>query len=392
MKALDVFASVAQPNGQPLAATVLQLECFSLQAADWVVVGQAATDGQGQYRARVEMPLSDESTAPQVRLSLGGASGSRVLSEGGRISYAPRTGLLSIDFGKLTALPEPVTLQPATADKRFKSIAATQVMGMAATARPLIQPLAATPVTAAPITAAPVLRPDLKPADTPIRTVEVDSPVLLSLRSQLDTTKLDLANLSTAHQATQVELNKTLAERATLQVQVQNLEKDRLRLSGELEAVKARPVLGNVVGLQTLTQDLQGQFSRAQTSIASTDSGMRLGDVRIKLRGKIGPDGQFQLPTAEELLKPDASHVLDEVDLGLHAPEAAAVDLTVPVPQLARLTESAARQVLQSLGLRLETATGAAQDGFATGQAVRQAPLAGARAARGSAVLVVFAQ
>jgi hypothetical protein len=150
--------------------------------------------------------------------------------------------------------------------------------------------------------------------------------------------------------------------------------------------------LGNTVQLHSLTQDLQSQFSSAQASMAKTDSGMRLGDVRIKLRGKLGPDGQFQLPRAEDLLKPDASNVLDEVDFGLLAPEVSAADLNVPVPNLARLTEGAARQVLQSLGLRLEAAVGTVQEGFVSGQAMRQAPAAGGQAVRGGTVLVVFAQ
>jgi len=397
MKALDIFATLQTEQGQPLAGTVVQLECFSLQAADWVVMGEGKTEAQGQLRIRVEMPLSDEATAPQVRLTLAAAPAQRVLAEGGRISYAPRTGLLSIDFGTLSTLAQPVPLQPATADRRFRAVASPQMMGVSAAARPLFQTTGATTAAA---TSTPlretIARPVLTPADTvtsPIRTIDLDtSPVVLNLRNQLDTTTLDLASIRVQHTEAQTKLNLVQVERDKLAQQVGTIERKNLDLIKELEAIKVRPVLGNTVQLKSLTQDLQSQFSGAQASMAATDSGMRLGDVRIKLRGKLGPDGQFQLPRAEDLLKPDASQVLDEVDFGLLAPEVSAANLNVPVPHLARLTEGAARQVLQSMGLRLEAAVGTVQEGFVSGQAMRQAPAAGGQAVRGSTVLVVFAQ
>lgn len=408
MNALDIFATLHTEQGQPLAGTAVQLECFSLQAADWVVLGDGKTEAQGQLRIRVEMPLSDEAMAPQVRLTLAAAPAQRVLAEGGRISYVPRTGLLSIDFGTLSTLDQPVLLQPATADRRFRAVALPQMMGVSAAARPLFHSRASATAATAAATAAVAAtatatalregatRPVLGATEvviTPIRGLELDtSPVLLNLRSQLDTTKLDLANITSLHTEAQVKLNLVQGERNSLADQVKTLQADRVQLNAQLEALKVRPVLGNVVQLQSLTQDLQSQFSSAQASMAKTDSGMRLGDVRIKLRGKLGPDGQFQLPRAEDLLKPDASNVLDEVDFGLLAPEVGAADLQVPVPNLARLTEGAARQVLQSLGLRLEAAVGSVQEGFVSGQAMRQAPAAGGQAVRGGTVLVVFAQ
>lgn len=396
MKALDIFATLQTDQGQPLAGTVVQLECFSLQAADWVVMGEGKTEAQGQLRIRVEMPLSDEATAPQVRLTLAAAPAQRVLAEGGRISYVPRTGLLSIDFGTLTTLAQPVPLQPATADKRFRTVASPQMMGVSAAARPLFQTTGATAAATATPLRETLAKPVLTPADTvtvPVRAVDLDtSPVVLNLRSQLDSTKLNLANITTLHTDAQTKLTMVQGERDSLAKQVGLIERKNLDLVKELEAIKVRPVLGNTVQLKSLTQDLQSQFSGAQASMATTDSGMRLGDVRIKLRGKLGPDGQFQLPRAEDLLKPDASQVLDEVDFGLLAPEMGAANLNVPVPHLARLTEGAARQVLQSLGLRLEAAVGSVQEGFVSGQAMRQAPAAGGQAVRGSTVLVVFAQ
>ena len=400
MKALDIFANLQTDQGQPLVGTLVQLECFSLQAADWVVMGEGKTEAQGQLRIRVEMPLSDEATAPQVRLTLAAAPAQRVLAEGGRISYVPRTGLLSIDFGTLTTLAQPVPLQPATADRRFRAVASPQMMGVSAAARPLFQTTGVATATAA--TATPlretvaITRPGVTPADTvavPIRGVDLDtSPIVFDLRKQLDSTQLNLINISKQHNEVQTKLNLVQGERDSLAEKVGTIERKNLDLVKELEAIKVRPVLGNVVQLQSMTQDLQSQFSSAQASMAKADSGMRLGDVRIKLRGKLGPDGQFQLPRAEDLLKPDAHNVLDEVDFGLLAPEVGAADLNVPVPNLARLTEGAARQVLQSLGLRLEAAVGSVQEGFVSGQAMRQAPAAGGQAVRGGTVLVVFAQ
>ncbi|TDM06093.1 MAG: hypothetical protein C4K60_15675 [Ideonella sp. MAG2] len=398
MKALDIFANLQTDQGQPLVGTVVQLECFSLQAADWVVMGEGKTEAQGQLRIRVEMPLSDEATAPQVRLTLAAAPAQRVLAEGGRISYVPRTGLLSIDFGTLTTLAQPVPLQPATADRRFRAVASPQMMGVSAAARPLFQTTGVATATAAtPLREnVAITRPGVTPADTvavPIRGLDLDNnPTVIDLRKQIATKELDLTGITKQHAEVQTKLNLVQGERDGLAEKVGTIERKNLDLIKELEAIKVRPVLGNVVPLKSLTQDLQSQFSSVQASMANVDNGMRLGDVRIKLRGKLGPDGQFQLPRAEDLLKPDANNVLDEVDFGLLAPEVGAADLNVPVPNLARLTEGAARQVLQSMGLRLEAAVGSVQEGFVSGQAMRQAPAAGGQAVRGGTVLVVFAQ
>ncbi|MDZ7812677.1 MAG: hypothetical protein U5L74_05980 [Ideonella sp.] len=228
MKALDIFANLQTEQGQPLVGTVVQLECFSLQAADWVAMGEGKTEAQGQLRIRVEMPLSDEATAPQVRLTLAAAPAQRVLAEGGRISYAPRTGLLSIDFGTLTTLAQPVPLQPATADRRFRAVASPQMMGVSAAARPLFQTtgvVTATATTATPLRDTVVInRPGLTPADTvavPIRGIDLDtSPVVLNLRSQLDTSKLDLASIRVQHTEAQTKLNLVQVERDNLAQQV----------------------------------------------------------------------------------------------------------------------------------------------------------------------------
>jgi hypothetical protein len=181
-----------------LAGTVVQLECFSLQAADWVVMGEGKTEAQGQLRIRVEMPLSDEATAPQVRLTLAAAPAQRVLAEGGRISYAPRTGLLSIDFGTLSTLAQPVPLQPATADRRFRAVVSPQMMGVSAAARPLFHTTGATTTPLRDTVA--ITRPGVTLADTvtvPIRGVDLDNnPTVIDLRKQIATKDLDLTGIT----------------------------------------------------------------------------------------------------------------------------------------------------------------------------------------------------
>jgi succinyl-CoA synthetase beta subunit len=54
-------------------------------------------------------------------------------------------------------------------------------------------------------------------------------------------------------------------------------------------------------------------------------------------------------------------------------------------------TETAARQVLASLGFRTDAIAGGSAVGFVTRQAIRQAPAGGTSSPRGSTVLVVFA-
>ncbi len=437
MKTIELFAQVHTASGQPCQGLAVVLESFALATAVWQPVGQASTDAQGQLHLKLALPTAGAAHAPLVRLVLAGEPADRVLATGGRVVYAPRTGLLTVDMGAVTLLDEHAAA-PASTQRRLKGVG-LRLAGVAtpaiAVAKPaglvgvpikpigtLIDPVVVAPVApavTAPVAAAgtlttidPAVLQNLQNLQTvnaaqqlqlrqlTDQTVALQTTVdLVTQRAnaadaQVETLRLNLASLQDQNLATTKTLQLTQSDAASLREQVASLALENKGLKDAL----AQPAVGvattpRVANLQSLTSDLHTQFNSASLNLIQSGAGMQLGDVRIRVRGKIGADGSFQLPGVDELAKPGVSEGLDEIDVSLGgAPGTAAADPTVNVPDLNRLTESAARQVLQSLGLRLDIATGLREEGYASGQAMRQQPRATLKAPRGSQVLVVFAQ
>lgn len=429
MKTIELFAQVHTASGQPCQGLAVVLESFALATAVWQPVGQASTDAQGQLHLKLALPTAGAAHAPLVRLVLAGEPADRVLATGGRVVYAPRTGLLTVDMGAVTLLDEHAAA-PASTQRRLKGVG-LRLAGVAtpaiAVAKPAglvgvpIKPIGTLidPVVVAPVAAAgtlttidPAVLQNLQNLQTVNATQQLqlrqltDQTVALQTTvdlvtqranaadAQVETLRLNLASLQDQNLATTKTLQLTQSDAASLREQVASLALENKGLKDAL----AQPAVGvattpRVANLQSLTSDLHTQFNSASLNLIQSGAGMQLGDVRIRVRGKIGADGSFQLPGVDELAKPGVSEGLDEIDVSLGgAPGTAAADPTVNVPDLNRLTESAARQVLQSLGLRLDIATGLREEGYASGQAMRQQPRATLKAPRGSQVLVVFAQ
>lgn len=148
------------------------------------------------------------------------------------------------------------------------------------------------------------------------------------------------------------------------------------------------------VTIAALATNLGAQISQAQETINAQRGALSLASVRVHVKGVV-EDGatKMTLLNAAELAKPDAASGLAGVDLDFQRPAAPPPPTgAVQVPDVRRLTEGAVRQILHSIGLRLEVVKGPpGSGGVAPGQASLQAPAAGGRAERGSAVTVVFA-
>lgn len=201
--------------------------------------------------------------------------------------------------------------------------------------------------------------------------------------------------------AREVELQTEL-ERQRVSVHQRDLQLDELRNSlqsaeQKLNAAESanaaiREQVAGQQPLQEVAAAIGDQLYKVNES-AVEPRGYRLTRVQLDLKGTLSKDGTISMPTAAELADKKVAEALQNIRLELAPESAAESGNTVAVPDVQGLTESAARRVLRSVGLRLESVTQAVPSGHRTpiGQSFLQAPTAGSTLARGSSVLVTFA-
>jgi PASTA domain len=418
VKAIEAFVELVDADGAPRVSVAVTLQHFRLSDSVWVHLASVTTDDAGKARLRVPMLADDAGSAPALRLVRADTDPVAVLSEGGRTVYAASTGILSVEFG------------------RIRTIDSTEAPALVPRFRPAAQTLGGIPAVAAPTVAAQfddTLATRLAVGrgvflGTARTRVEADTLVaernravleatqkendLRDLRTKLDSERVRAENAEAlaraaaspnnpALQTFQVRLDKLNTEKADItakfqarerELDIANTEREQLRKEAERKAAQVAAFEAEkkqVVPIATLATNVQSQIAAAQN--ANAENGlMRISGIKIKVRGKLGDNGAgITLPGNDAVIE-NAGGTLDEVAFEIDAPDTTAIP-TVPVPDVIRLTETAARQVLASLGFRADAIAGGSAPGFVTGQAVRQSPAGGTPTPRGSTVLIVFA-
>lgn len=392
MQTITGIAVIKRNDGTPAEKLGVRMQVFTLASGKWSVIASAQADAEGKVTIMGPLALPDDGPAPQVRLVR--ATGTAILSEGGRISYDAASGALSIEFGEIVDFgQETVTTVPI--DTQFAGLRHVIGGGPAAIrfgARGAGGLAAATAASGA--AAAAESEPQ----------VAILSRRVFERESTINALQLDLANEKKvterleANVARIPELERMVAEKATVESALQaergkivQLESRIGQLIGENERLAApKP---KTIAMSAMAANIGAEIKAAQDTMNAQAGGLALASVRINLKGLV-EDGATKVtfPDAKDL-RPEVTGALTNVDLEfLGRGDPPPADTNVTVPDLRRLTESAVRQVLHSLGLRLDPVTGpAGAGGVASGQAALQAPEQGARIGRGSSVTVVFA-
>lgn len=420
MKRITALARIVDQQGAARRSLKVRLQVFSLSQAAWTDVAAGLTDQAGNLRLTAQLELPDDRPAPNLRLLR--AEGEAVLSDGGPIQYARDT--LTVQFGEIQDLGEQ-TVAPIVIGGRFRGDIG-RIGGVA------------TPVAGAAVReggAADVQALNLKVAAEAERARDLQTRLdaVTRERETLATTRLpkleaDVAALTRekerlsgeAARIPQLEsrLDSVTREKEQLTVEARrvpelegriatlNQEKSRLQaeasrvreMERKLEEAKAeRERLSapteKKVEVSAVATNLGAQINQAQRTIREQPGSLALSGVRIRFKGLVEDAGnKVTLPGMGDLEKAEAAGALADVDLDFAAETAPSAPDMVEVPDVRRLTEGAVRQVLHSLGLRLDAVQGpAGAGGVAAGQASLQAPAAGERTGRGSAVTVVFA-
>lgn len=423
MKAIEAFAELVDAEGAPRVGLAVTLQHFRLADAVWVALASVTSDTTGKVKLRVPMAADDAGSAPGLRLVRADSDPADVLSEGGRTVYAAATGVLSVEFGRIRVIDatEAPLLVP-----RFRAAAQTLGGIPAAIVAPARDGPQFDDTIARRLAVGLGGRVALGTAVTRLETdklvAEKNAALLVATQRETDVRELNTRLLAERQRADAAEslvraasspnnpeiqkvqqrlteLNKANTEiSARVQARERELDiavaqREQLREEAERKAAQVAAFEAEkkqVVPIATLATNVQAQIASAQAVTGATPGLMRIGAVRIKVRGKLGDEGAgITLPGNDAVIE-NAGGTLDEVAFELD-PTADAAIAQVPVPDVTRLTETAARQVLASLGFRTDVISGGKDAGFLAGQAMRQAPVGGTPAGRGSTVLVVFA-
>jgi hypothetical protein len=426
MNRIDALARILTAEGQPAAGQVVRLEAFEL-AGGWKAIGEGKADADGQVRISAEPTGQGHVYAPALRLVEPGDPAARILAEGGAVTFqtvrgrvivaqprptpAPSIQVLTVDFGEVERLEETaharraadgnaaVGLTIAGQPRRGEVTGAMMVRAIGA-----VNPQALGGVTdrARAVALGEAARKRLlgdAAAATPAARVE--APVVTE---RFNAELLQFMGRETALRA---DLRAKVLEAEEAQVKVVGLERniaeiaarlaatERERAAAAEEAATLRAAAAQEAPVQAIAASIGTEAEAANQALAGSGANWRIGRLQVTLRGTLSGAGtRITLPDAATVRRPGAVGALQDVTFDLlpeRRPTAPAAG--TKVPDVRGMTESAARRALAGAGFALSAATrpGWTGEGFSIGQAIQQAPAAGAEAQPGESVVVVFA-
>lgn len=381
-------ARLADDAGQPVAGVGLDVQLFDLKGNGWTVVSSAKTTADGVAKGAGAIDDDTLPFAPAFRL----VEGEAAMSVSPQIARLAKGGL-RIDFGQVQHLSvEARFAQPKVIATNRETLL---VGGIVTTETP--------PITAR----------DLSDRDEVIalqlRTLAERDAEIAELKEI--TVKLDAvtASLQKAEETVQT-LSTRLADRDKDLADRDALLADRARvLSGQtatiaglqatvaeqekaIAATEIKPALGErSVGMIDLATKMATQLDDAQTALKPR--GFSLGAIQVTAKAVLQDDGSSLELLGKEDLKTVPPGSLSDIKLEFIPEKSTSEETVTLAPDVGQLTESAARRVLASVGLVLDSSVGprALNPGVAIGQAMVQSPVAGSTVPRGAKVLVIFA-
>lgn len=439
------YARIVDAKAAPVSGLRVALEVFNLDVAAWESQQVLATDVAGKLAGRAELAVDALPYAPAIRLVEAGTTA--VLASTPQVSRAGRPPVLNVDFGEITRLPAAQRVEPVATAARKLDAGAFTIAGVsspltrvgASPATTLGASTVATTAVGATQAKAGIslgvgrdLAAELADSknvvlerDGQIRKLEDQLGEMAVLRTEnarlKASTAEDLARLKTdvtaevtkAFAAQLAERERMVAERDTALAaraqdavrldaelrqanhQVSNLtvELDRLREAAGRGPISSAPqnAPAQAFVVKEFATRLGEELHSAQASLAK--SSFSIGRIQVNAKGFLGTsaDGTTFEPAGKG--GAEGADRLTDVQIEYQPNAADDAKLGIQVPDVAQLTESAARRVLASVGLQLQSSYGPrslAPDSV-PGQAMVQTPRAGETAARGARILVIFA-
>ena len=440
MQTIILTARIFDSHGAPAARLEPQLEAF-LADGGWTALAKGQVDAEGALSIRAQArQLEGLAAAPALRLVEPGDPAPRVLAEGGMLSLSGSgaRAVLTVDFGEIERLEDTAHLRATSSGEgargthtvaglpRRGGIAEADLVRAAAASNESL--LRFVPDRASVLEAAPEARATVIGADQPavgsalesggaaqeairegVRQEEEIGEItlpggtgilperfqaeMLSFAAREETLRADLR----ARELQIETLNDSLTQRQqaeeTLRAEFEAERTARAELEEQTASLREAAERQTEIG--SIASAIASEVAQTNSAIAEGGGGFRIEKLNVNLRGTLSPEGgRIALSSAADLARAGAERLTQNISFDLIAdrPQRPAAGM-VRVPDLAGLTEAAARRRLAAVGLRVATAQrpGGATAGVAIGQALAQSPAAGSDVDPGTEVLVVFA-
>jgi len=421
MTAATVSARLIGDEGKPAEGHLVRVQIFELENNRWTTLASGRSDAKGNIRMDLDRLEDTETTAPALRLIEDGKPATRVLASGPLFKYDKTKRMLSVDFGIIERLDDTAFRRPGTstatasppayvAGTPYRPEISSAVIGRAVKRNPGIAAVAASTRTARP---AVVLDDDsrvtvaatdaaigsalavsrevetLRKREIELNSVLLDKDRELSAKEALiaaERTRAEKAEADTRRfqEAAEIAAAKEAEARKIAEAKV--AEADRDRDAGNDALLSATKVVAET-DVGDVFSNIGSRLGTANLKLQTSESPFRLGAVKLDLRGTLSDDGR-KIALGAPVKDGEASRVSAD----LIPEDATRHETSATVPDVTGLTETAARRVLASVGLKLTTARQSVAPGSGTpGQALTQHPAPGAQVGHGEAVLVVFA-
>lgn len=416
MKSLQVFALLFTDEGKPLANAKVRVEYFQLASNSWTALASGATDAQGNLSLKIALANND-TLAPNLRLCED-VKETRVLAQHVQLSYDARNQALICDFGHVEQLDDTAYSFTSVQTSSMPLILSGQSKRPNITTAVLMRTLAS---TAAPS----ITTRNISTVDAAIAATQVKQPVNTQTIAQA--TNQTIAQATTATQPAlsisadvfnaelirfkaletdlQLQISAKDRELSTIKAETQNLKLETQSLKAALErAQQAEAKLKQeneqfvaesqrLSPIQNIAANIGAQVAAANQQLRSEQQPYQIQNIQIELRGTLSPDGQaINLLKMAELKEGIANASLVKMDL-VTTQKPVAQEPTSTVPDVTGFTESVARRLLKSVGLKMEMVNRpvGANSQYVIGQAITQSPAAGTQIKHSEPVYVVFA-
>lgn len=375
MASLIIFARLFSAEDEPVEGLVVNVQLFNLSTGRWRALTEAQTDARGLLKAEVDLrQIGVDKIGPALRLVEEGQA-PRVLSSGPMLSVQGRARDILADFGEIERLDDN-SFPRIDAQGENRDTVAGLARKKGVPQGPIINRIDRNPdlgrVVArgdtGTLATATLSRADLDPKVT----AEIETMHAINLDNTAKLTEKDRIIATRDHELT--------LKTTELQTALGRATAAESKLAEVQTASRGEPA-----DINSVFTNIGTKISSAHTTLKAQDNPYRIGTVKVDLKGALAEDGKIFLGGDTS----DGSGVSVEMT---PESERKTGDVQVKVPDVTGLTQSAARRILRSVGLRLIAASQTVAAGKApNGQSLRQTPQAGRTAPHGSDVLVAFA-
>ena len=396
MKIIEAYAHILTSNSSNAKNINISLEGYVLSSRRWVRLISAKTNSKGIWQVKTLKLKSEAPYAPQLRLIETESSNvnPRVLTQTAFLSYNSTAQTLFVDFGQVQQL-EQASYPLKFSNRRFgrsKLTVAGQpkkmvILAVAATNFNLNT--TTTAITHAAALEAANVANKIKTSQAVLDSFNVEYLKFQANETRLNSTIIQKDQLL-ATKSIEINDNKTRIKSLETQLNKMVESEKQLKIDNQVFISEAK----RKTSIQDIASNIGAEIDAANRIMRDKKQPYQFGRIELDLRGTISNDGNtMSMIGISELTKLKNGVTSPSVKLEL-IPEYEQTETasTIKTPDVIGLTETAARRLLQAVGLQLQSISKSISTDakIPIGLSIQQAPKANTAISIGSTILVVF--